>query len=107
MKDPAYGKFTKRVVFTATEHQHAQLLIRLKQDGLRQSDFFRSVIDGYTKGDARLCEFIQDKSTLSQKHKVKSNQLKKKGESTLRDLGFEDGEVDDLFDIIAEEHPDL
>ena len=106
-EDSAYGKFTKRVVFTTTEHQHAQLLIRLKQDGMRQSDFFRSVIESYTDGDPRICDFIHEKSPLSQKHKLKSKHLRKRGEATMAGLGFDDGEVEDLFDIIAEEHPDL
>jgi len=106
-QDEAYGKPTKRIVFTTTEHQHAKLLIRLKQDGLRQSDFFRCLIEGYISDDGRLQEFIAQNSGVSQKHKLKSSKLSRKGKKTMIDLGLDEGEVADLFDVIAQEHPDL
>ena len=45
-----YGKLNKRIVFTENDHRHAQLVLKLKHDGMRQSDFFRSIITGYIAG---------------------------------------------------------
>lgn len=107
MSDISYGRNNKRVVFTANDHQHAKLLLRLKHDGMRQSEFFRSLIDGYIDGDPRISEFISERSAHSQKKKQKSKKITTSGETLLNDLGFSDGEIDNIFDILEQEHPDL
>ncbi len=35
-----YGKMTKRIVFNVSDHEHAQLILRLKHNSLTQSEFF-------------------------------------------------------------------
>ena len=42
-----YGKNNKRIIFTDTDHRHAQLSLKLKNDGMTQAKFFRSIISGY------------------------------------------------------------
>tara|TARA_Y100001973_G_C4939788_1_gene205065 strand:- start:144 stop:467 length:324 start_codon:yes stop_codon:yes gene_type:complete len=107
MSDASYGKNNKRIVFTANEHQHAKLLLRLRHDGLKQSKFFRCLIDGYVNGDSRIDEFVSEISSHSQKRKQKSQKIKQAGESMLNDLGLNDSEIDNIFDILEQEHPDL
>ena len=107
MSEIEYGKNNKRIVFTANDHQHAQLLLRLKHDGLKQSDFFRCLIRGYIEGDARIGEFIAEHGSHSQKKRAKSQRLKVQGNTTLTDLGLNEGEIDNIFDILEQEHPDL
>ena len=41
MEDINYGKNNKRIIFTDTDHRHAQLILKLKTDGLTQAKFFR------------------------------------------------------------------
>jgi hypothetical protein len=106
-KGDSYGKANKRIVFTDTDHRHAQFIIRLKHDGLRQSEFFRSLISGYLAGDERIQSFILEKSTQSQKRKAKSTKLAQRGTTVMRDLGFNEGEIDNIFDLIEKEHPEL
>ena len=106
-KEDSYGKTDKRVVFTDTDHRHAQLIIRLKHDGLRQSQFFRSLISGYLEGDPRIQSFVLERSTQAQKHKAKSTRLAKQGATVAKDLGFNEGEIDNIFDLIEKEHPEL
>jgi hypothetical protein len=106
-EEDSYGKTNKRIVFTDTDHRHAQLIIRLKHDGLRQSQFFRSLIGGYLEGDHRIQSFILEKSTQSQKHKAKSSRLSKQGSTIVKGLGFNEGEIDNIFDLIEKEHPEL
>jgi len=102
-----YGRLTKRIVFTENDHRHAQLIIKLKHDGLRQSDFFRSLITAYLAGDERIQSYVDEVSKLSKKRKTSSRKLKKEGTQKLSDFGFTDGEIDNIFDLIEEEHPDL
>lgn len=105
--DTKYGKNDKRIVFTDTDHRHAQLLIRLRTDGMKQSQFFRSLITGYIEQDERIVSFFDEIKDQSLKRKNKSNKLRKSGKELINATGFSDDQIDDIFDLIAEEHPEL
>ena len=102
-----YGKMNKKVVFTENDHRHAKLVIRLRHDDLRQSQFFRAIISGYLEQDERILSFIEDIKTQSIKKKTKTKKLKQKGTDLLSDTGFSEDQIDNIFDLIAEEHPEL
>ena len=102
-----YGKLTKRIVFTETDHRHAQLILRLKHDGLKQSEFFRSMVTAYIAGDERIQAYVDEVSSISKERKTKSKKLRSDGEQKVGDFGFTDGEIDNIFDLIEEEHPEL
>jgi hypothetical protein len=102
-----YGKKDKRIVFTDTDHRHAQLLVRLKTDGMKQSQFFRSLITGYIEQDDRLVSFFDDIKEQSIDRKNKSNKLRKKGIQNMNEAGFSNDQIEDIFDLIAEEYPEL
>ena len=102
-----YGKNEKRIVFTETDHRHAQLIVKLKTDGMTQAKFFRNLITGYLDGDERIESFIFELSELSNKKKKKVKKLRSSGKNMLGDLGLDEEQIDDLFDVIAEEFPDL
>jgi len=105
--DLKYGKNDKRIVFTDTDHRHAQLHVRLKTDGMKQSQFFRSLITGYINQDERLVSFFDDIKDQSIERKTKSNKLRKKGKEALNASGFSDTQLENIFDLIAEEYPEL
>ena len=102
-----YGKLSKRIVFTENDHRHVKLLMRLKADGLTQAKFFRSLITGYLNGDERIHSYIDEVGGLSIKRKHKSKKLREEGMQKLKDFSLNDGEIENIFDLIAEEHPDL
>ena len=102
-----YGKLTKRIVFTETDHRHAQLVLRLKHDGIKQAQFFRSLITAYLSGDDRIQSYVNEISDLSESRKSKSTKLKQNGQQNLKDLAFTDGEIENIFDLIEKEHPEL
>ena len=102
-----YGKMNKKIVFTVNDHKHAQLIVRLKHDDLRQSHFFRAFMTGYLEQDERILSFIGEIKDQSVKKKTKSKKLRLKGKEALSDAGLSTDQLDDLFDLIAEEHPDL
>ena len=105
--DVKYGKNDKRIVFTDTDHRHAQLLVRLRTDGMKQSQFFRSIITGYIEQDERIVSFFDDIKDQSVKRKAKSNKIRKAGHDLMSSTGFSTDQIEDLFDLIAEEHPEL
>ena len=106
-----YGKDVKRIVFNVSDHDHAKLIIRLRHNSLTQSEFFRAVIDGVNDNDENILNFINSCATQKQKlnktRLKKSNTLITKGKKIYSDFGFNDGELENIFDLIAEEHPDL
>lgn len=102
-----YGKLNKRVVFTENDHRHVKLLIRLKTDGLTQAKFFRHLITGYIDEDTRIQDYLDEVGGLSIKKKRQVKKLRVEGQQKMRDFALNDGEVENIFDLIAEEHPEL
>ena len=105
---------TKKVVFCDTNHQHAEFKIRLKQDGISQSEFFRSIMTGYIKKDADVLAFVNKiKASKKVGKKVKkkeirkSSELIKKGSETMNKLGLAETEIENIFDILEKANPDL
>ena len=105
--DIDYGKLTKRVIFTETDHRHAKLLVRLQQDGLTQAAFFRHLVTGFLNGDSRIVSYIDDVKDQSKIRKAKTKRLREEGDKALQESGLSDQQLVDIFDLIAEEHPDL
>lgn len=105
--DIKYGKNDKRIVFTDTDHRHAQLLVRLRTDGMKQSQFFRSLITGYIEQDERIVSYFDEVKEQSKERKTKSNKLRKSGQKLMSSSGFSQDQIEDIFDMIAQEHPEL
>ena len=102
-----YGSLTKRIVFTSSDHQHAKLINRLRFDGLTQAHFFRSIISGYLSGDERIQGYIDDIKDQSKDKKAKTKKLRTTGNKKIKEMGLSEDQIGNLFDIIAEEFPDL
>ena len=51
--------------------------------------------------------FIDDMKTQSAKKRTKSNKLRAIGKASAQEAGFSEDQLEDLFDLIAEEHPEL
>jgi len=110
--DPNYGEDIKSIRFWVSDDDHARLLIRLRHNKVKVSQFLRAVIDGVIQEDPNLMAFMEDyvleHKILSRQRFTKSLKLKKKGEEKLEDWGLlDDAEKENLFDLIAEEFPDL
>jgi len=102
-----YGNLTKKVVFTDNDHRHAKLIVRLRYDGLTQSAFFRHIISGYLQEDERIVSFIDEVKKQAKNKKSKSFRLRQNGKQLLHDMALNDGEIENIFDLISEEHPEL
>jgi len=107
----SYGMREKKIVFTDTDKRHADLKVRLQHDDLSQSDFFRAMLSGYIEKDSRIISFLYDwreqNRTYSKKKRKKSERLLDKGEEIKSKFGLEEDEIESIFDLLEQEHPDL
>ena len=106
-KDTDYGHMTKRIVFTENDHRHAQLVLKLKYLRITQAAFFRHIITGLIGDDPRIIEYANEISFRSKEKKLKSQKLQKIGRQKLQDFGLSEDDVENIFDIIEEESPEL
>ena len=78
----------------------------------RGTGFFRALISGYLDKDPAVIDFIQrvkeERNFQSIKKRKNSKKLLEAGEETKSKFSiFKDGEVENIFDIIEKEFPDL
>jgi hypothetical protein len=110
MKNKTKDK-TKRLVFDDTDYRHAQLKVRLDYDGLTQAEFFRSFITGYLQKDPFVMKYIsaykEDKRIQSKRNIKIIMKDHEAAETLMSQFGIEQDELEDIFDMIAKEHPDL
>ncbi len=106
-----YGREAKSVCFEDIDKVHADLKIRLHYDGLTQGVFFRSLIRGYLEKDKNIIDFVQRLKEEAKLHgsarRNKSYGLIKKGDEVTKRFALDSEEIENIFDMIAKEHPDL
>ena len=101
----------KRIIFNDTDIRHAQLKIRLERDGLSQAEFFRAYITAYLEKDQEIIDFISSykerKGIQSKRSRKVIKQENQNQDNLMAKFGIKDDELENIFDLIAEEHPDL
>lgn len=106
-----YAKDTKKFTFYAKEQLHAKFKARMQYHSMSQSEFLRACVEAVVNQDPMMEMFIDhykeenNKQSKAQRAKIKKDQNKSK--ELLDDLGLGDGEIDNIFDIIAKEHPEI
>ena len=102
-----YGNTLKKICFEETDKRHADLRIRLHADDIKQGEFFRAMITGYIEKDSDLLNFLDKHKTQSKTKNNKLRKMIKKGEETKRIFGLDENEIEDIFDMIARENPEI
>lgn len=101
MRDP--NKSTK-FVFYCYEKESADLKIRLRYDGLTQSEFFRTLLLKYTSKDPTMLQVVeeikQEKTSMGKKRLNKTRKDYESGQIALEELGITDSDKQDIFDMI-------
>jgi hypothetical protein len=104
-------KSRKKFMFYDTSKRQADLRVRLRFDNMNQSEFFRAMITGYLEKDQDLLNYLdkykQRYSIQGVNKRLDSKRLLKKGKETKKQFALDDTEIEDIFDIIEKEHPDL
>lgn len=107
----SYGEQEKSILFRDTDKRHADLIVRLRRDGLTQSQFFKSVVTGYIQNDPNLILFLQkvkEKVAKPGKKKInKSYEDMVAGNEILDKLGISEGDVSFVFDLIERGEEDI
>ena len=106
-----YGKEFKKISFYDSDKRHADLRVRLQYDGLKQSEFFRGVVTAYLEKEENFMKFLNEHITehkvQSENKKNKIKKMDKKEKEVKSKFALDEGEIDSIFDLLEEEHPEL
>ena len=101
MRDP---KKDVTFVFYCYEHESAQLKIRLRHDGLTQSEFFRTLLKMYITKDPTMTQVVdkikERQNTMGKQKRRKSTAMIARGRTIMEDLGITPTDKEAIFDII-------
>jgi len=102
-----YGDKQKKIVFSASDKSHAELKIKLNYDGIKQGEFFRSLLEGYLSDDENILNFISEWKELNNKQTKKQRLLVSKemqeAEETTNKFALNKEEVESIFDLLERE----
>jgi hypothetical protein len=94
-----------------TDKRSADLMIRLKHDGLTKTKFFRELLTGYLEKDSAIIDFVErlkeDKGVQSKEQTKIVKDLGEKGRDSKKKFGLKEEEIENIFDLLEKEHPDL
>lgn len=113
MSEPKYGTMNKKVVFYDSDKRFAELKIRLQHDGISQAQFFRGIVTGYLMQDGDVLSYVdklkasKNIGNRSKKSIKEERELINTGKEQLDKLALGDEEIDNIFDILEKENPDL
>ncbi len=98
--------------FSLNSKLHENLKIRLFYDEIKtQSEFFRYCVESYLSQDPLFMEFLDDykinKKVQSKRRATQSRKLRESGNKMLRDLSLTDEDIENIFDILEEDLPEL
>jgi len=101
----------KKFMFYDTEKNQIDLRIRLQYDGMNQSNFFRAMITGYLEKNEHIMEYIADYKERyivhNKKKRKETAKLLEKGRELEKDFALDEDDIENIFDILEKEHPDL
>ncbi len=93
------------------EKQHMDLKIRLDHHSIGMSEFVRACSEALLVGHPIMEQFMDNYKETSPKHSKRNNKIAKKDRETAEkltsDLGLNLDEIENIFDIIEEDHPEI
>lgn len=110
-----YGENKKKITFFDTDQRHKELKIVLEKHGITQSKLFRYLVTCMIEGNQisrDLIRMIDDNSSKKSRKRSKRVQEievkdEEKQEQVEKRFNLDNEEINDIFDLIAREHPDL
>mgnify|MGYP001226440965 CR=1 FL=1 len=95
-----------RVVFTISERDKVELKIKLHREGITQAMFFNSIVTAYINNDSTFYEWFRiarDDMNYSKARQALLNKEELTARNNMKKFGFNSNEVENIFDLIAEE----
>ena len=106
-----YAKDTKKFTFYAKDDLHPKFKIRMQFHSLTQSEFLRACVRAVVEKDPVMEMFIghykEEANKQSKSQRAKIAKESEKSQEILEDFGLVDVDIDNIFDIIAKEHPEI
>ena len=106
-KEPA-----TKISFYDTEKRKVDLKIKLHYDGLTQADFFRAIVTAYLEEEENLYAWLNKFKEMNSK--IKNSNIRTQAEKSdyeakqiTKKFGITEKEIEDMFDLMEEEHPEL
>jgi hypothetical protein len=103
------GQLSKKVIVYESDKRYADFRIMLANDGISQAGFLRAMIQGYIKQDKDLMPYIdkiKNKQIETPKAWTRESRRKRKlAQQKIDDLGLNEEEIDNIFDILEQENP--
>jgi hypothetical protein len=100
-----------KVMFTVSERTKADFKLQLQYDSLTQVKFFRALMEGYINKDPELMVYI---NKFKKSNSIQNNTQRKKTMTNIKEanavktkFALGDEEVENIFDILEKEHPEL
>jgi len=96
----------ERVVFSISTKQKIDFKIRLHREGITQSMFFSTIVHAYNESDEDFMLWYKKVSEKMSNNKTRQKILRKEEAAAMDNMkkfGLNKGEIDDIYDIIAEE----
>tara|TARA_R100001015_G_C4630202_1_gene191666 strand:- start:1988 stop:2317 length:330 start_codon:yes stop_codon:yes gene_type:complete len=101
----------KRVHFYANKDMHIRFKAALEKHQMTMSGFFRSCCQAIVEENPLMSDFMTQLKDSSDQHSKRNNKIAKrdreKGEAIMSDFGFDDQDIQELFDIIADHNPEI
>tara|TARA_R110000787_G_scaffold42714_1_gene104952 strand:+ start:123 stop:464 length:342 start_codon:yes stop_codon:yes gene_type:complete len=113
MGEPKYGTMNKKVIFYDSDKRYADLKIRLRHDGISQAHFFRAIVTGYLMQDGDVLAYVnklkasKNIGNRSKKSIKREKELINNGKERLDKLALGEEEIENIFDILEKQNPDL
>tara|TARA_R100000008_G_C3528641_1_gene138018 strand:- start:322 stop:642 length:321 start_codon:yes stop_codon:yes gene_type:complete len=99
----------ERIVCEIPEKAKADLKIALHRDNLTQAMFFSAVVEAYNSRDQNFMTWFETARAELSRNKSRQRVLKREeaaANENMKKFGFNQNEIESIFDIIAEERGD-
>ena len=107
---PDYGSATKKICFDSTDKLHADLKICLHYDDIKIREFFNEIVKGYVEKNDKILAFvdeIKEKKAISKNKRGKVERARTKEKNVVKQCGLSENEIENIFDILEKENPEL
>jgi hypothetical protein len=101
----------KKISFFDTPERHVDLKLRIQYDGFKFSEFIRMLITAYLSRDERIISLVEEQKELKGEQNAKkrkdSRKMHKKASENIDKYALNEDEIESIFDMIEQEHPEL
>lgn len=99
----------KSLFFAIDEDTHARLRIQLKYDRMTQTMFVNAIIKGYLDNNPYIRDYIDQVVAEKASKRIQRNRRNDRKEEAkqIQTFMLDDKEIENIFDILERENPDL